>query len=138
LGQACGGCGPAINAIASAYNRVYVQWASPVSSPPMAVTAGLHAYSGDIEWIVPNSGQNAAPLAVANGVVYQGLTNGKFEALDANSGRRLWEYQLPSAFRGGTAIANGAVYASNGEPTSWAGEDLPYHHSMYCFTLDGV
>ena len=114
----------AINAIATAYNRVYAQCASPVSTPPMAVTAGLNAYSGDIEWIVPNPGMNSAPLAVANGVIYQGLVDGKFEALDANNGRRLWEYQMPSAFRGGAAIANGAVYASNGEPSSWAGESL--------------
>jgi outer membrane protein assembly factor BamB len=103
----------------------------------MAVTAGLNAYSGDIEWIVPNPAMNSSPLAAANGVLYQGLVNGTFEALDASSGRRLWAFQMPSAFRGGAAIANGAVYAGNGEPSSWSGQGLPYRHSMYCFTVDG-
>ena len=137
LGAACSGCGPLIDAIGTAYNKVFVQWASPVSHPPLAVTAALNAYNGNIEWIVPNSGLNSAPLAIANGVLYQGLVNGKVEALDAQNGRRLWEFQLPSAYRGGVAVANGAVYTSNGELTSWDGEPLPYQHSLYCFTLDG-
>jgi glucose dehydrogenase len=138
LGQPCGSCGPLIDAIATAYNKVYVQYASPASKPAMAVTAGLNAYNGNVEWIVPNPGMNSAPIAIANGVLYQGLVDGRFEALDAHSGNRLWEFQMPSAFRGGAAIANGAVYAGNGEPSSWAGEPLPYQHSMYCFTVDGA
>jgi outer membrane protein assembly factor BamB len=71
-------------------------------------------------------------------VLYQGLLEpAKLQALDASSGRKLWEFPLPSEFRGGFAIANGAVYAGNGEPTSWGDLSLPYKHSMYCFTIDG-
>jgi glucose dehydrogenase len=137
LGEASSSSGPLIDAIATAYNKVYVQYASPTSSPAMAVSAALNAYNGDIEWVRPNADMNSAPLAVANDVLYQGLVNGDFEALDAQSGRKLWGYKFPSSFRGGAAIANGAVYAGNGEPTSWGGEKLPYQHSLYCFTLDG-
>ena len=137
LGAACAGCGPLIDAIATADNKVFAQSASPVSTPPMAVTAALNAYNGNIEWIVPNPEMNSAPIAVANGVLYQGLNNGMVEALDAKNGRRLWGYKMPSPYRGGVAIANGAIYTSNGEPTSWAGEQLPYKHSLYCFTVDG-
>ncbi len=113
-------------------------WATPIASPSLAVTAALHAFTGDIDWITPNPSSNSAPLAVANGVLYQGLVDGRFEALDAQSGKRLWEFKMPSPYRGGAAIANGAVYAGNGEASSWAGESLPYQHSMYCFTVDGV
>ncbi len=137
LGMACASCGPLIDAVAAAYNRVYVQYASPTSSPAMAVTAGLNAYNGNIEWIVPNPAMNSAPISVANGVLYQGLLDGTFEALDAETGRRLWEYKMPSAYRGGAAIANGAVFTSNGEPSAWSGERLPYQHSVYCFTVGG-
>ena len=137
LGAACSSCGPLIDAIATADNKVFAQYASPVSTPPMAVTAALNAYNGNIEWIVPNPEMNSAPIAVANGVLYQGLNNGMVEALDAKNGRRLWGYKMPSSYRGGVAIANGAIYTSNGEPTSWAGEQLPYKHSLYCFTVDG-
>jgi outer membrane protein assembly factor BamB len=80
---------------------------------------------------------NSAPIAVANGVVYQGMNNGMVEALDAKTGRRLWQYKMPSAYRGGVAVANGAIYTGNGEPTSWSGQPLPYKHSLYCFTVDG-
>ena len=101
-------------------------------------TAALNAYNGNIEWIVPNPGPQSAPIAVANGVLYQGyLEPAKIEALDAATGRKLWEFPLPSEFRGGFAVANGKLYASNGEPTSWKEGQLPYKHSLYCFTIDG-
>lgn len=138
LGQACSSCGPRINATAVAYNKVFVQNSSPISVPPLAVTAALNAYNGEIEWIVPNPGMNTAPIAVANGVLYQGInTINKLEALDARNGRRLWEYTLPSEYRGGVAVANGALYTSNGEPEAWPGDPKPYKHSVYCFTIDG-
>ena len=104
----------------------------------MYVTAALNAYNGDIEWIVPNPSSQTAPIAVANGVLYQGFEPGaKVEALDALTGRRLWEYSLPSPYRGGVAIANGAVYTTNGEASSWRGEPVPYKYSVFCFTVDG-
>ena len=138
LGQGCASCGPRVNSIAVAYNHVFVQNENAIGNPPMSVTAALHAYTGAIAWIVPNPVMNPqAPIAVANGVLYQGLADGRIEALDASNGRRLWEYKLPSMPRGGFAIANGAIYTSNGEPTSWKEGPLPYQHSMYCFTIDG-
>ena len=104
----------------------------------MAVTAALNAYNGDIEWIVPNPNQQTSPLAVANGVLYQGyLVDYKLEALDVRNGRRLWEHTLPSDFRGGVAIANGALYTSNGEAHDWRGEDVPHKFSVFCLTIDG-
>jgi outer membrane protein assembly factor BamB len=138
LNEPSANSGPHINATAVAYNSVFIQNASPSSRPGLATTASLHAYTGDIQWIVPNPGQQSSPIAVANGVLYQGLLNpAKIEALDASSGDRLWEFALPSQFRGGVAIANGAVYTSNGQPLGWRGQQLPYAHSVYCFTVDG-
>lgn len=132
------GGGPHINSTAVAYNSVFIQNASPGSRPSFATTASLHAYTGDIQWIVPNPGLQSSPIGVANGVLYQGLlAPAKIEALDASSGERLWEFALPSQFRGGVSIANGAVYTSNGEPLGWSGEKMPYDHAVYCFTVDG-
>jgi len=140
LGQPSGGSGPQIDAIAVAYNKVFVQNISPTSVPPLAVTAALNAYNGDIEWITPNPFPGEAPLAVANGVLYQGYIVGhKVEALDAMTGRRIWEYTLPSDFRGGVSIANGALYTSNGDSAVERRLDdkRKYDYSVYCFTIDG-
>ena len=140
LGQPSGSSGPRTDAIASAYNKVFVQYSSPTSVPAMAVTAALNAYNGDIEWITPNPNQSQAPLAVANGLLYQGLVvGGKVEALDVNTGRRLWEYALPSDFRGGASVANGALYLSNGEANvqNRLKPQKGYDYSVYCFTIDG-
>jgi glucose dehydrogenase len=137
LGVASAGGGPRINAMAAAYNKVFAQNSSP-GRPPLYVTAALNAFNGDIEWVVPNPNSQTAPIGVANYVLYQGYdVNGKLEALDTRTGRRLWEHPLPSAYRGGVAIANGALYTSNGEPQSWRGGESPYKYSVYCFTIDG-
>jgi hypothetical protein len=44
---------------------------------------------------------------------------------------------MRSPVRGGMTIANGAVYASNGEGGGWQGQKTPYPHSIHCFTPDG-
>lgn len=140
LGQPSGGSGPQTDAIAFAYNKVFVKYGSPTSVPSSAVTAALNAYNGDIEWMTPNPYLSESPLAVANGVIYQGFNVGKkMEALDAMTGRRIWEHALPSDFRGGASIANGALYMSNGESqgTIEGAEKRPYPYSVYCFTIDG-
>lgn len=138
LGPAGPSGGPRFNATATAYNKVFVQNSSP-DIQPLAVTAALNAYNGDIEWIVPNPHLQSSPIAVANGVLYQGfdVSPGKVEALDAKTGRRLWEHSLPSGFYGGVAIANGAVYCGNGESASWKGEKRNHEYSIFCFTIDG-
>jgi outer membrane protein assembly factor BamB len=122
-----------------AYNRVYIQTASPSSRPPIGLTAALNAYTGDVEWLTPNPGLQTSPIAVANGVLFQGITRpAMIEALDANTGQRLWEAAMPSAVRGGITIANGALYASNGEGAAWDGGRTAYPHSIHCFALDGA
>ena len=137
LGMICAGCGPEYNAIATAYNRIFLQWASSSSPKPFSASAALNAYTGEVEWMVTNPVVNSSPVAVANGLFYQGFLNGKLEALDARNGRTLWDYSLPSAFRGGFAVANGAVYASNGEGGSWNPGSKGPQYSLYCFTVDG-
>ena len=137
LGGQCTSCAAENNALATAYNRVFVQYASVASVKPYSLTAGLHAYTGDIQWSVLNSGSHSSPIAVANRVLYQGFLSGKIEALDADNGRTLWEHTLPSAYRGGMAVANGALYSSNGEAGGSRKPPVPYKYSMYCFTVDG-
>ena len=129
------GGGPQLNSTAVAYNRVFVVSNANQGDrrPSSSVTAGLNAYTGDIEWWIHNPATNSAPVAVANGVFYQGLVDGTLSALDADSGDPLWEYKLPSGQRG-ISIANGALYTSNGGAIR-SGQQSRY--SMYCFTVDG-
>ena len=135
LGPKSAGGGPQTDAIAYAYNKVYVAYTAPTAIPPMSLTAALNAYNGDIEWMTQNETLTRAPLAVANGVLYQGLFAGKkFEALDAMTGRKLWEFDMPSFFKGGAAIANGAVYMGSGNVGV---PDPSMDFFMYGFTIDG-
>ncbi|MDA2934341.1 PQQ-binding-like beta-propeller repeat protein, partial [Acidobacteria bacterium AH-259-D05] len=129
------GGGPHMNSTAVAYNRVYVV-SNAYGEKPMSVSAALHAYTGEIEWWVPNDSVHKAPVAVANGIFYQGLTNGKLQALHAENGRILWEHQLPSAHRGGITISNGTLFVSNGEMSMGAAPTTD-QYGVYAFTLDG-
>jgi polyvinyl alcohol dehydrogenase (cytochrome) len=123
---------------AVAYNRVFVISNSFTRKGAMSATAALHAYTGDIIWWMPNSAPNIAPLAVANGVFYQGLMDGTLEALDAEDGASLWQYKLPTPHRGGIAIANGVMYVGNGDPSAVTEEQAKAkQYSIYAFSIDG-
>jgi len=136
LGMQCATCGPENNASAVAYDRLFLEWNS-AGIAPVYTTAALNPYTGDVEWMVPNPAASSSPIALANEVLYEGFMNGKIQALDAKNGKKLWDYTLPSPFRGGCAVANGAMYASNGEGGGWEAEPVSYKYSVYCFTLDG-
>ncbi len=137
LGMSCAGCGPENNATAFAYNRVYLEWISEAGPAPSSCTAALHSYNGDVQWLVPNPGRSSSPIAVANQVLYEGFLDGRMRALDARDGKTLWEYKLPSMFKGGVAIANGAMYTSNGGTLQWKPDQSSTKYAVYCFTLDG-
>ncbi|MEE2822390.1 MAG: PQQ-binding-like beta-propeller repeat protein [Acidobacteriota bacterium] len=130
--------GPLLNSTAVAYNRIFVVSNALTPRGSTSVTAALNAYTGDIEWWIPNSSLIRGPVAVANGVFYQGFIDGIVEAVDAESGRSLWSFQLPSPHRGGIAIANGALYTSNGQLLGTTEEEeRERQHSVYAFTIDG-
>jgi outer membrane protein assembly factor BamB len=140
LGQPSGGSGPQTDAIAFAYNKVYVKYASP-GVVPLHTTAALNAYNGDIEWIRPNPFGGESPISMANGVLFQSYNVGRvIEALDAMTGRKIWEAPMPSDVHAGASIANGAMYIGNGEGQSFkeeAAKKASYAYSMHCFTIDG-
>ena len=147
--------GPNVDEIAVAYNKVYVVSNAAtqlIGKPPLSVTAALDGYTGRIVWWTYNpQGIIQGAIAVANRVMYQGFNNGRMEALDADTGKVLWEHTLPTARRGGFAISNGALYCSNGLPGGLRGgggpginpPDLAERHrnagaySVYCFTVNG-
>ena len=130
--------GPLLNSTAVAYNKIFVVSNALTPRGSMSVTAALNAYTGDIEWWIPNSAMIRGPVAIANGVFYQGFSDGTVEAIDAEHGQTLWGYKLPTAHRGGIAIANGALYTSNGElEGTTEEEEKERRHSVYAFSIDG-
>jgi len=132
-----GSGGPLLNSTAVAYNQIFVVSNALTPRGSMSVTAALNAYTGDIVWWLPNTAVIRGPVAVANGVFYQGLVDGVLQALDSEDGRTLWEYQLPTAHRGGIAIANGALYTSNGALLGTSEEEEKEHrYSVHAFTID--
>jgi glucose dehydrogenase len=147
--------GPNVDEIAFADNKLFVVSNAAtqlIGKPPISVTAALDAFTGRIVWWTYNlNGVIQGAIAVANQVLYQGFNDGRIEALDSDSGAVLWQHALPTARYGGFAIANGAMYVSNGVPgatiegggPSWNPPEMVEKHrnakaySMYCFTVDG-
>jgi len=146
--------GPNVDSMACAYNKVYVVSNAAtqlIGKPPISVTAALDGYTGRIVWWTYNlEGICQGPLAAANGVLYQGFNDGRMEALDADTGKVLWQHTLPTARKGGFAVANGALYVGSGVPGSGLEGGAPgftppdmmerarnVGYSMFCFTLDG-
>ena len=132
--------GPVLNSTAVAYNRVFVvsNGTGVRGRPGVSVTAALHSYTGDITWWVANGSTISGPVAVANGVFYQGLADGTLEAIDVGSGEQLWKHQLPSILRGGMAIAGGTLYTSTGDTLGWRPGQGKNAYGVYAFTPDGL
>ena len=147
--------GPNVDEIAFNDNKVYVLSNAAtqlIGKPPLSVTAALHAYTGAIVWWTYNlDGIIQGAISGANGLMFQGFNDGRMQALDADFGKVLWEYTLPTSRRGGIAIANGNVYCSCGIPGALqlggaAGMNDPElvaimrraaNYSVFCFSIDG-
>ncbi|KUM95981.1 hypothetical protein AQI95_42915 [Streptomyces yokosukanensis] len=109
--------------------------------------AAVDAATGEIEW------QTADPqgkdgkwlddsfITHANGVMYAGSSapsGTNMYALDADSGKILWDFASGGSVWGGAAVVDGSVYWGSGYYISNVGEGLSGHNNkLYRFTLDG-
>jgi outer membrane protein assembly factor BamB len=92
--------------------------------PSNVVTTGggwvaIDASNGTILWSVatPDGSETPGPLAVTNGVVFAtsfGKPYGVLFALEATTGKILWQYQTNSSISAGVSIANDCVYLGQG------------------------
>ncbi|MEV5754099.1 PQQ-binding-like beta-propeller repeat protein [Actinoallomurus sp. NPDC052308] len=78
-----------------------------------------------------SGGHDKAPLTYANGVLYGGSTSGHMYAMDAATGKILWDYKGVGSSMGGPAVVNGFAYWGNGYTASWATEGSMF----YAFAL---
>ncbi|MET9730396.1 PQQ-binding-like beta-propeller repeat protein [Streptomyces sp. NPDC006458] len=76
----------------------------------------LDAATGKIEWQipVPSGGYAWAPVTVAGGVLYASSTSGHMYAIDARTGKILFDTTGPYSSIAGPAVVDGTVYWGNG------------------------
>jgi polyvinyl alcohol dehydrogenase (cytochrome) len=132
--------------------RIYVQisnyygipWSGNGASGSAGFFAALDPATGAVLWRTPdpNGTFDLGAVSVANGVVYAPSMAPKagepnMLALDANSGKILWQYAAGSTVLAGAAIVKGGVYWGSGY--SHLGPFLPFSggKTFYAFTLDG-
>ncbi len=121
--------GGAIWGLATDGQRVYTnidnnQFKKFTLLPSSKVTTGggwvaMDANTGSILWSIaaPNSSIAYGPVTVANGVVFvtaYGVPYGTLLALEATSGKILWQYNASSSLAGGVSVVNGCVYMGEG------------------------
>lgn len=107
----------------------------------------LDPATGKILWQTadPNGAIDAGAVSVANGVVYAGSfgfanntavapakTNPTFFALDASTGKVLWNYVSGGSVNSGAAIVNGMVYWGSGYSNLFLGQG---NNQFYAFGL---
>jgi len=81
-----------------------------------------------------------APLTVANGVVYAGSmarlpSQNQFFALDAATGRILWQWSAGASVNAGPAVVKGTVFWGSGYVRS--GVEGSGNNQFFAFSLDG-
>jgi outer membrane protein assembly factor BamB len=79
----------------------------------------MDAHNGTILWSIatPNNSIAYGPVTVANGVVFvtaYGTPYGTLMALEAISGKILWQYKANSSLAGGVSVVKGCVYMGEG------------------------
>jgi polyvinyl alcohol dehydrogenase (cytochrome) len=98
--------------------------------------------TGKILWQVADKtdGFAWAALTVANGVLFASSTSGHMYAIDAATGRTLWDFKGPYSSNAGPAVVNGTVYWGNGyiRFADGAGTTGSYTTgTFYAFTVNG-
>ncbi len=90
----------------------------------------MDAHNGSILWSIatPNNSIAYGPVTVANGVVFviaYGRPYGTLMALEAISGKILWQYKANSTLAGGVSVVKGCVYMGEG-PTEASKVAVPF------------
>ena len=123
--------GPTLNATAYGYDKIYmVSNSSADHRPGMSASVALHSYTGEVLWWTPNNSTVQGAVALANGLFYQGFSDGSLQALEAETGKPLWTFKLAGARRGGITVSNGVVYTS-------CGSEKKGPFTLYAFSVDG-
>ena len=106
----------------TAFVGANVRAKSPVDGMRGAVT-GWDFEAGKADWTVPERYPVASGVLTTGGLVFYGTLDGQFKALDARSGRLLWQFQAssgiigqPIAYRGADGRPYIAVLAGLGGP----------------------
>jgi alcohol dehydrogenase (cytochrome c) len=99
--------------------------------PPMEEQKGfiraLEPATGKLRWEFPlKSAPWSGVMATAGGVVFSGSDEGNFYALDAKTGKPLWDFQT-----GGPIFANPVSFAVDGK--QWVA--ISANHTMFVFGL---
>lgn len=108
------------------YNRWYDKNGYPVNTPPWGTLTAIDLNTGNRKWQVPlgeykelvdkgipptGTDNYGGPLVTASGLIFIAATRDeKFRAIDRQTGKIIWETQLPAA-----GYASPSTYAINGK-----------------------
>ena len=80
-------------------------------------------------WFGPQAASIDGALTVANGVLFGGMNNGDFIAMDAGTGKELWRFASGGSVLGAPSVVDGEVYWGTGY---YLGKSS---HQLYAFQL---
>ena len=82
------------------------------SSPYMAIRLGGRGdiTSSHVAWRVPTGAPYVSSLVLYEGLLYMGGENGVVSAIDAGTGRRLWQERIGGVFTASPIAGDGKVY----------------------------
>lgn len=117
----------------------------PVGQYQTGGILAIDAATNTAKWMLPrptDMGHGQNPLSTAGDLVFVGMVDGYFLALDAATGKELWRFQTGSAVSAGpiTYTVNGeqyvAVFAGGGSLPY--GNTVPRGDSLWAFKLGGT
>lgn len=100
--------------------------------------AALDPSTGAILWQTPDPSMDVdtGAVTVANDVMYAGSQSGRMFALDAVTGKVLWDFQGEGMSNAGPAVVDGTVYWGNGYPNRLEIPSTGSPATLYAFSLE--
>jgi alcohol dehydrogenase (cytochrome c) len=115
---------------------MYLGASGEMTGPGKGHMTAVDVARNKVVWSWDNASplQSSSALSTAGDIVFVGTLEGKFVALDAKSGNKLWDFQTSSGIVGGpiTYAVGGKQYVAvvsgyGGAFPLWAGKGVPDH-----------
>ena len=93
----------------------------PAGATPTGEVEALNLGTGKVEWDTKLSQMPLGGATVSNDLVFTTLYDGQLVALDRNSGKVVYDHQLPTSANSTIAIAGNTVLVPAGGPETESG-----------------
>ncbi len=115
----------------------YADWKSFRGNPQLTgVSDSTLPDKLDLLWTFQAGDMIESTVAVVDGTVYLGVSDGNLYAIDVNTGKNTWKYQTESVIKSSPSVKDGVIYFGDADGTFHA-VDIATRKKKWQYTTEG-